>query len=162
VANNPILSEREFTEEIEKCRRIIFKVIRLYVNNPEDEKDLYQEILLQAWRSYTRFRGESKFSTWLYRISLNTVLTFKRRPYLVKPHEDLASLNTPVPNTRPADEVDALYSAIKSLNEIDRMIITLHLDGYANEEIADIAGLTAGHIGVKLFRIKALLTNILN
>ena len=155
------MTEREFTGQIDQCKGIIFKVIRLYVNNSEDEKDLYQEILLQAWKSYPRFRGDSKFSTWLYRVSLNTVLSFKRRPDVVRPHEDLSSLDTPVPYARPADEVDALYNAIRSLGEIDRMIITLRLDGYSNEEIADIAGLTAGNIGVKLYRIRATLSNIL-
>lgn len=156
------MTEPEFTDQIGKCRSIIFKVIRLYVNNHEDEKDLYQEILFQAWRSYPRFKGDSKFSTWLYRVSLNTVLTFKRRPTLVTPHEDLASLNHPLPSSRPADEVDALYHAIRSLGEIDRMIVSLHLDGYSNEEIADIAGLKPGNIAVKLHRIKTTLSNILN
>lgn len=156
------MSEREFTEQIQQCRGIIFRVIRLYVNNSEDEKDLYQEILFQAWRSYTRFKGNSKFSTWLYRVSLNTVLTFKRKPDKVKAHEDMEQLNVPVPPTRPADEVDALYTAIRSLGEIDRMMITLHLDGYSNDEIADITGMTANNVGVKLYRIRATLTSILN
>lgn len=156
------MSEIEFTEKVNQCRSIIFKVIRLYVNNSEDEKDLYQEILLQAWRSYPKFRGESKFSTWLYRVALNTVLTFKQRPVVVKPYEDLSVFNHKEPASRPKDEVDALYNAIRSLNEIDRMIITLHLDGYSNEEVAGITGLSAGNVGVKLFRIRATLTNLLN
>jgi RNA polymerase sigma-70 factor (ECF subfamily) len=156
------LEEQRFTEEIARCKGIIFKVIRLYVNNQEDEKDLYQEILFQAWKSYPRFKGDSMFSTWLYRVSLNTVLTFKRKPNVVQPREDLTTLGTPNPEDRPADEVDALYGAIRSLGEIDRMIITLHLDGYGNDEIAEIAGLTASHVGVKLFRIRTTLTNILN
>jgi len=160
--NDAILSEQEFTEQIQQCRGIIFKVIRLYVTNSEDQKDLYQEVMYQAWRSYQRFKGDSKFSTWLYRVSLNTVLTFKRRPNVVKPHEDLTAIEKPGPHTRPADEVDALYSAIRQLNEIDRMVITLHLDGYGNDEIADIAGLTANNIGVKLHRIKNELNKILN
>jgi len=156
------LSKNEFTHQVEQCRGIIFKVIRLYINDPEDAKDLYQEVLFQAWRSYPRFKGESKFSTWLYRVSLNTVLTFKRRPSIVKPHEDLLELDIPAPEGRPADELDALYGAIRSFGEIDRMIITLHLDGYSNEEIAGIVGLTASNIGVKLYRIRAALTNMLN
>lgn len=156
------MSEKEFTAQIEQCRNIIFKVIRLYVTNAEDAKDLYQEILFQAWRSYPRFRGESKFSTWLYRVSLNTVLTFKQRPSVVQPHEDLSVLNHKEPPTRAADEVEALYNAIRKLNEIDRMIISLHLDGYSNEEVAGITGLTASNIGVKLYRIRATLTNLLN
>lgn len=144
--------EKEFTTQIEQNRGIIFKVIRLYVNHAEDERDLYQEIIFQAWKSYERFEGRSKFSTWLYRISLNTVLTFRRRPDVVESREDLTGLHIAAPGV--SDEAEALYTAIRKLNEIDRMIITLHLDGYDNEEIAEIAGLTKNHLAVKLHRIK--------
>ncbi|MFM8832347.1 MAG: RNA polymerase sigma factor, partial [Cytophagales bacterium] len=70
-----MVSEREFTALVEQNRGIIHKVIRLYIRDEEDERDLFQEILFQSWRSYPRFDGRSKFSTWLYRVSLNTVLT---------------------------------------------------------------------------------------
>jgi RNA polymerase sigma factor (sigma-70 family) len=84
--------EQEFTAYIQQSRGIMFKVILLYVNHPEDEKDLYQEIVFQAWKSFPRFEGRSKFSTWLYRIAFNIVLTFKRRPAIVQAHEDLSRL----------------------------------------------------------------------
>lgn len=142
----------EFTRQIESNRGIIFKVLRLYVNRGEDEKDLYQEIVYQAWKSYPRFAGQSKFSTWLYKVSLNTVLTFKRRPLLVETREVLESKEV-VTNDRQEDS-EMLYRAITELNEIDRMIITLHLDGYDNDEIADVSGLTKNHVAVKLHRIK--------
>ncbi len=148
--------DKEFTELIDQNRGIIYKVIRLYVNHEEDERDLFQEILFQAWKSYPRFAGQSKFSTWLYRVGLNTVLTFKRRPQLVTPLEDLTSLNVANDGTY-ADESEALYHAIRDLNELDRMIISLHLDGYENEEIADITGLTKNNTAVKLHRIKEAL-----
>lgn len=130
------------------------------MTDPEDEKDLYQEIMLQAWKSYKRFKGDSKFSTWLYRVSLNTVLSFRRKTTPVKT-QDLSTLNVAAVESRPADEVEALYAAIRQLSEIDRMIITLHLDGYATEEIADIAGLTSGNVRVKLHRIKNTISEIL-
>ena len=149
--------QREFTALIDQNRGIIYKVIRLYIANEEDERDLFQEILFQAWKSYPRFDGRSKFSTWLYRVGLNTVLTFKRRPVVVVPHEDLASLNLSTTKTN-TDESEALYLAIRQLPEIDRMIITLHLDGYENEEIADITGLTKNNVAVKLHRIKEAIT----
>jgi len=152
-----MVSEREFTELIDQNRGILYKVIRLYVRHEEDERDLFQEIILQAWRSYPNFKGNSKFSTWLYRVALNTVLTFKRRPQLVVPHEDLALLRVTTGEKNPKEETEALYIAIRELNEIDRMIVTLHLDGYENEEIADIAGLTKNNTAVKLHRIKEVL-----
>lgn len=150
--------EREFTEAISQARGIIFRVIRLYVNDPEDEKDLYQEILYQAWRSYPRFKADSKFSTWLYRVALNTVLTFKRKP--VKPTTplvDSVATNATSQSVQANEQVEALYQAIRSLGAVDRMIITMHLDGYDNEEIAEVAGLKKNHVGVKLFRIKEVL-----
>lgn len=150
-------SEREFTELVEQNRGIIFKVIRLYVRHEEDEQDLFQEILFQAWRSFPNFKGQSKFSTWLYRVGLNTVLTFKRRPQLVIPHEDLSTLKTSSSEPHAMEDSEALYMAIRSLNEIDRMIVSLHLDGYENDEIADISGLTKNNVAVKLHRIKELL-----
>lgn len=152
-----MVTERAFTELIDQNRGILYKVIRLYVRHEEDERDLFQEIILQAWRSYPNFKGNSKFSTWLYRVALNTVLTFKRRPQLVVPHEDLALLKTSTGEKNPVEETEALYIAIRELNEIDRMIVTLHLDGYENEEIADIAGLTKNNTAVKLHRIKEVL-----
>lgn len=151
--------DKEFARLIEENRGIIFKVIRLYVNHEEDEKDLFQEIIFQAWRSYPRFERRSKFSTWLYRIGLNTVLTFKRRPNVIDHHDDMSSFNIADKSASPDSE--ALYVAIRQLNEIDRMIISLHLDGYENEEIADIAGLTKNHVAVKLHRIKDLLIKTL-
>jgi RNA polymerase sigma-70 factor (ECF subfamily) len=149
-------SEKEFVTLVNENRGIIYKVIRLYVNQEEDTRDLYQEIVFQAWKSYPRFDGRSKFSTWLYRVGLNTVLTFKRRPVVVIPHEDLASLDVAQTKTN-TDESEALYVAIRQLPEVDRMIITLHLDGYENEEIADITGLTKNNTAVKLHRIKDFL-----
>ncbi|MBS1506286.1 MAG: sigma-70 family RNA polymerase sigma factor [Bacteroidetes bacterium] len=150
--------EKEFTALIEQNRGIIFKVIRLYVRHDEDERDLFQEIIFQAWRSFPNFKGESKFSTWLYRVALNTVLTFKRRPQLVIPHENLAELEVSQGEKNQHEETEALYMAIRELNEIDRMIISLHLDGYENEEIADISGLTKNNVAVKLHRIKESIT----
>ena len=104
-----MVSEREFTNQIESCRGIIFKVIRLYVNDEEDEKDLFQEILFQAWKSFPRFDGRSKFSTWLYRVSLNTVLTFKRRPAKVVTHENFESLQVAAEKSN-TEETEALVA----------------------------------------------------
>lgn len=151
--------DKVFEKLIKENRGIIFKVIRLYVQHEEDEKDLFQEIIFQAWRSYPRFEARSKFSTWLYRIALNTVLTFKRRPRVIDNHEDLSLLA--VADKTVSHDSEVLYIAIRQLSEIERMIISLHLDGYDNNEIADIAGLTKNHIAVKLHRIKEQLTKIL-
>lgn len=151
-------AERQFIEALTEAKGIIFKVIRLYVDDREDEKDLYQEIVYQAWRSYPNFRGNSKFSTWLYKVSLNTVLTFKRKPRKNVGIEVVIDRHVGTDESR-NDDIERLYQAICSLAEIDRVIVTMHLDGYENEEIAEVSGLTRNHVGVKLFRIKETLAN---
>jgi RNA polymerase sigma-70 factor (ECF subfamily) len=147
----------QFIEAISESKGVIFKVIRLYVDDREDEKDLYQEILYQAWRSYPNFKGNSKFSTWLYKVALNTVLTFKRKPIVNVGIESVTDHSSTDGSIK--EDVDLLYHAIRSLTEIDRMIISMHLDGYENEEIAEVSGLTKNHVGVKLFRIKEALAS---
>lgn len=152
------LRQDDFTALVDQNRGIIYKVIRLYVNHDEDEKDLFQEILFQAWKSYPRFDGRSKFSTWLYRVSLNVVLTFRRREVKVKPHDDLESFQAIAPDSHPRDDAEALYAAIRQLHEIDRMIISLHLDGYDNEEIGEISGMSKNNVAVRLHRIRESLS----
>jgi RNA polymerase sigma-70 factor (ECF subfamily) len=143
--------ETEFVQKVQQNAGIIHKVIHLYVDHPEDRRDLFQEVLLQAWKSYAGFKGDSAFSTWLYRISLNTVLTFRRRQRLS--YQELSPQHE-----RPAEEssndTEHLLLAIKQLNEIDRVILTLHLDGYDNEEIAQVTGLNKNNVTVRLHRAK--------
>jgi RNA polymerase sigma factor (sigma-70 family) len=146
--------EKEFVKLVQQNAGIIHKVIHLYVDQPEDRRDLYQEVLLQAWKSYASFKGEAAFSTWLYRISLNTVLTFRRRKRMptseLSSQFDLAS----EPTRHNPEDRELLWLAIKQLNEIDRVIITLHLDGYDNEEIAEVTGLNKNNTTVRLHRAK--------
>jgi RNA polymerase sigma-70 factor (ECF subfamily) len=150
--------EHEFTVLIQQHRGIIFKVIRLYVNHEEDEKDLYQEILYQVWKSLPSFEGKSKFSTWLYRVSLNTALSFIRKIDSNGKHQTLENVDIPLEQHGLSEETTMLYQAIKQLSEVDRLLITLHLDGYSHDEIAEIAGITKNHVTVKLFRIRESLT----
>ncbi len=149
----PTSSENEFVRLIQQHSGIIYKIINLYVDDEEDKRDLHQEILLQAWKSYERFKGNSSFATWLYKVSLNTVLTFNKK---VKKYSELQVNDTAtVENTTDKKEQSALlYYLVRQLNEVDRMIMTLHLEGYKNLEIADITGLKVNHINVKLHRLK--------
>lgn len=149
------MSEEEFIRLIQKHSGIISKILYLYVEDPEEKRDLRQEIQLQAWKAVGNFRGESQFSTWLYRVALNTVLTFKRKrrvPTLPIEDQDAGDVNPEI-----SDKSERLLRAIKGLSDIDKTIITLHLDDYDYTEIAEIMGLQKNHIGVKLHRIKELL-----
>ena len=118
---------------------------------------MYQEILLQSWRSYSNFKAKAQFSTWLYRVALNTALNFHRKR---RKTENLDAVQQVlVDKQKDTSDTEILYLVIKSLSEVDRMLITLHLDGYKNGEIAEITGMTVNHINVKLHRIRTIITN---
>lgn len=152
-------NESDFLDKIRANQGIILKLVQLYARNREDSKDLYQEILLQAWKAFPKFRGDSKFSTWLYRVSLNTILTAQRRPQLMEYRDSIdESLASVGAKGIEAEKQQALRQAIRQLAETDRAIISLHLDGFTNSEIADILGISVNNTGVKLHRIKSLLT----
>lgn len=149
----PTNSEQEFVRLIQEHSGIIYKIIHLYVDDAEDKRDLHQEILLQSWKSYQHFKGHSSFATWLYKISLNTVLTYNKK---AKQQHTLQN-DTPLvteSNNEKKERSELLYRLVRQLHEIDRMIMTLHLEGYKNQEIADITGLKVNHINVKLHRLK--------
>ncbi|MBX2889465.1 MAG: sigma-70 family RNA polymerase sigma factor [Saprospiraceae bacterium] len=151
----------EFTQLLRTHAGILHKIIRLYVDDPEDRRDLHQEMMYEAWRAYPSFRGAAAFSTWLYRVALNTALTFRRKSLRrVATTEIGAAAQLSAESPEPlSPQAELLYQAIRQLPEADRALISLHLDGYDNESIADIAGLTKNHVAVKLHRIKTVLEN---
>ncbi len=151
------LKENEFLQMINKHTGIIHKILYVYVDDPEDKKDLKQEILLQAWRSVHNFKGNSSFSTWLYRVALNTALTYRKKDKN-KQKTSLENIDLVEEKELRSDNADRLLRAIKKLSDIDKTLITLHLEDYSNPEIADIMGLSKNNVGVKLHRIKDLLT----
>lgn len=156
------MSEQDFLEQIKANQGIIYKVVSLYAADPEEKKDLYQEILLQCWKGWPNFRNESKFSTWLYRISLNTVFTSLRKKTKLHYAEDVPDHQVVPPDVLENEDSIALQAAIRQLTDVDRAIVLLHLDGYNNGEIAQVMGISANSLGVKLHRIKQRLANLLN
>ncbi len=156
------MSEKDFLEQVRENQGIIYKLVGLYASDAEEKKDLYQEVLLQAWKAWPSFRGEAKFSTWLYRICLNTILTQKRKANLVDYKDSLEAISPSVQHSSiQKEEVAGLQKAIRQLSETDRAIISLHFDGYDNGEISEILGITGNHVAVKLHRCKQQLTNLL-
>jgi len=156
------MTEKSYLQKIEEHKAIILKVVNLYADDLEDRKDLYQEIVLQSWSAYKRFQGDSKFSTWLYRISLNVSLTFLNKRKKASQLKENSVHDISYEPQELSERADFLYRAIKQLAEIDRSIIMLHLDGFDNSEISDIIGISKGNTNVKLHRIKQHLTIILN
>ncbi len=155
------MSEIEFLQLLSQNQGIIGKVCSIYCNQKEDYEDLFQEITYQAWKGYATFRGDSKFSTWLYRIALNTAISSfrKRRPTI-----DFVEVlpDTVFTGTNEIDEQkQQLIAAIKQLNESERAIIALYLEEMSYQEIAEVIGTTDNNIGVKINRIKNKLHQIL-
>jgi RNA polymerase sigma-70 factor (ECF subfamily) len=156
------LSEAKFLEQVKQNQGIIYKLVGLYASDEEEKKDLYQEVLLQAWKGWPSFRQESKFSTWLYRVCLNTIFTRNRKKQPLDYKDSLEEIS-PVVQSSSIQQEDAVHlrQAIRKLSETDRALISLHLDGYDNGEIAELLGISNNHVAVKLHRIKEQLSNLL-
>jgi len=158
--------EKTFLEGVAAHQGILHRIGRLYFAAQADREDFLQQALLNAWRSFPRFEGRSAFSTWLYRVALNTALMQIRRREpsriggagTVDPGE-LESLPAPAPSRPEADEKDLarLRRAIMDLGPIDRSVVLLYLEELSYREIAEITGITENHVGVRLNRIKARL-----
>ena len=141
---------------------IAHKIARVYFDDPSSREDVVQEMIFQLWRSYPSFNNLSKFSTWMYRVCLNTALTHFSKSKRI-PSEPLADHHYNLPdaeNTR--DDVDAMLTAISSLSKINRAIVLLYLEGMSHQEIGTVTGLSQKNVGVRLFRIRKELAEILN
>lgn len=155
--------QARFVELVRVHQGAIRKVAALYARDRADREDLFQEIALQLWRSFEGFRGESAFSTFLYRVALNTALmrirSAQRRP---EAGAAAAEREAAAPaSSRDEEEVERLYAAIRELAPIDRAIVMLVLEERSHEEIAAVTGLTTGNVGVRLSRGKARLRRLL-
>lgn len=158
--------EKAFLERIEAHQGILHRIGRLYFAAKTDREDFLQQALLNAWRSYPRFEGRSAFSTWLYRVALNTALMQKRRRDPVESSEAgrfdaMPALPTAPGRSESGEDLSRLRQAILSLGPIDRSIVLLYLEDLSYREIAEITGLTENHVGVRLNRIKNRLRELL-
>lgn len=152
-------SEKEFISLLNLHQKILYKVCNLYMDKHSDREDLFQEITLQAWKAYGTFRGDAKFSTWLYRVALNTAITFFRKEKK-KPETystDILPEQPDETDNETEEQVKALYVAIGDLSKIDKAIIMLYLEDYSHAEIGEMMGITANHVAVKMSRIKTKL-----
>lgn len=148
--------EQEFLAVIKEYERVIYKVCYLYVTPNAPLSDLYQEVVLNIWKAFTRFRGESKISTWIYRIALNTCISFIRKE---KNIPEIIALTYEADVMK--DEHDEtqvmlkeMHLLINRLGQLDKSIILLYLEEKNYEEISEITGLTVTNVATKLSRIK--------
>lgn len=154
--------ERLFVALFEESRAGIRRLCYSYLNSTSEVDDLFQEIMTNVWNNLPKFRGEAKLSTWVYRIAVNTALTWRRRQ---RPSEEVPEM----PDSRVSTERDlerreqleALHRAIARLSDQDRLIVSLLLEGVTYKEIAEITGITVNYVGVKISRIKQALEQLM-
>lgn len=152
-------AEQRFESLLQDNRGIIFKVANAYCRDPEDRKDLAQEIVAQVWRAYPSYDEARKFSTWMYRIALNVAISFKRKESFRERHtavvepESLANVADPL--TRETDSrVRELYRVIDTLDGLNRALVVLYLEGYDHREIGLVLGISEANVATKLTRVR--------
>jgi RNA polymerase sigma-70 factor, ECF subfamily len=152
------VAEQQFENHIKENELLIFKVCNIYAYSAADRQDLFQEIVIQLWKAYPRFRGDSKFSTWLYRVAINTAISGLRKEKNFITSYEPATLpsNITEENTSEVEEerLQHLYFAIEQLNQIEKAIIMLYMEDKSYEEMQDILGIGQGNLRVKMNRIK--------
>lgn len=144
-------SENQFIALITEHQSLINKVLFMYGDDEEERKDLYQEIVSSAWSAFKRFRGDSKFSTWLYRVAINVAITSLKKKKKVSIVSDMPERHTP-PET--SSERELLHIILEQLNPVEKSIVMLMVESVKQEEIADILGISPGNIRVKIHRIR--------
>jgi RNA polymerase sigma factor (sigma-70 family) len=156
--------QQAFVDLVYEHQGILHRICRVYARTKQDREDLYQEMLYQLWRSFPSFGGRSKFSTWMYRVALNTALLGQRKR---SRRSEYVSRSGRMPEVavqedgEADEEVEMLYRCIHELPELDRAIILLYLERHTYEEIAGITGLSRSNVSVRIVRIKAKLQKLL-
>src|SRR5262245_34419077 len=154
--------ESSFLTDLNRNIRIVHQVCRTYFyRDAVEREDVFQDILYQLWKSYPQFKGESKLSTWIYKVALNTAITHvrrdTRRPQSVELPESIPHSSDINDDVSRNEEVHLLYEAIDTLTDVDKAIILLHLEDQTYDEIASISGLSKTNVSVRLVRIKRAL-----
>jgi RNA polymerase sigma-70 factor (ECF subfamily) len=150
--------ERIFMELFQRHKAPVQRLCYAYLNSADDVEDLFQEIMSNVWNALPGFRGDAQAATWLYRITVNTALLYRRNRKRGEELTEVADQSAGAQqNLEQQERLDALRRAIASLPEQDRLVITLLLEGLSYREIAEITGITVNYVGVKLSRIKQLI-----
>lgn len=158
--------ENNFLNDFETNQNIVHKICRIYTTNSNDHKDLFQEITIQVWKNYTKFRGDAKFSTWLYRVALNTAISLYRKSSKRIKTQDISEVVFKVKSIDYDDteeqQLRALYVAIQNLSDIDKALVFLYLEDKSYREISNTLGISEVNARVKMNRAKDKLKKILN
>ncbi len=156
--------EQEFLKRIESHKGILYKVSKMYMDNHDDQQDLFQEIVCQLWKSYDSFRNESQFSTWMYRVAVNTAIVFLKKEKRKVDKYEIASENIKDDEGDShikESQIDHFYKAVQKLEKIDKAIIFYQLESFSHKEIGENLGISEGNARVKLNRAKEKLKEII-
>ena len=151
--------KRTFDRWLAEHRGLLFKVVRAHAATPHEQDDLFQEIAVRLWKSIPRYRGEAAETTWIYRVALFTAISWSRREK--KHRSEPLDGHEPVltaAGAPPDERLDWLYQQIRRLDDVDRSLTLLMLDGFSYREIAATLGISKTYVGVKIHRIKKQLT----
>ncbi len=158
--------EEKFVEELEKNQNIVHKICRLYTNDQDSHNDLFQEITIQLWKAYPNFRGDAKFSTWMYRVALNTAITLYRKSKKRIKTEDYDRVMFKIASedydNTIEEQLKLMYAAVKQLNDIDKALVFLYLEDKPYSEISETLGISEVNARVKMNRVKGKLKQLLN
>jgi RNA polymerase sigma-70 factor (ECF subfamily) len=156
--------QRSFIERVHGAQGILHRICAVYAREKESRDDLRQDMLLQLWRSYPSFGNRSAFSTWMYRVALNTALRHLRRQKRLRPTVSMDDVPAPCAgdhSVENGEDVECLYRCIQELPGLDRAVILLQLEQKSYQEIAEVTGLSEGAVSVRIVRIKQKLKNLL-
>lgn len=167
--NSTPTDERKFLELVNENRNRILRVCRVYAWNAADHDDLYQEILFQIWRSLPTLKEKQFANTWLYRVAINTAFSFvrKRASRLDRVvHFEHADLTRTIESQQTTEEttddsIADLYTAIYKLDTLEKALVTLFLEDFTYEQMAEVTGISASHVGVMLHRAKKKLSGLM-
>ncbi|MGB5362962.1 MAG: RNA polymerase sigma factor [Aureibaculum sp.] len=158
--------EQKFVADLEENQNIVHKVCKIYTNNQDAHNDLFQEISIQLWKAYPKFRGEAKFSTWMYRVALNTAITLYRKSKRSIQTQDFDSVLYKIESTQYDDteeeQLKLLYKAVHHLSDIEKALVFLYLEDKNYKEISETMGISEVNARVKMNRVKNKLRDILN
>jgi RNA polymerase sigma-70 factor (ECF subfamily) len=158
--------EHNFVALLEEHQNIVHKVCRLYTNHREAHNDLFQEITIQLWKAYPKFRGDAKFSTWMYRVGLNTAITLYRKSKRTINTYELETFQFKIKaedyDDTEEQQLKLLYDAVRQLNDIEKALVFLYLEDKDYREISETLGISEVNARVKMNRIKKKLKTILN
>ena len=156
-------NEKAFSDVVKKYKNTVFTVCYLFSKDQDEVNDLFQETLINLWRSFDSFKGQCDVKTWIWRVSLNTCLTFERKKKRTIETVPLSmDINLFTDTDDDTRQIQQLYSRINKLGLVDRAIILLWLENMSYEEIGQIIGISTKNVSVKLVRIKEQLKKMSN